>query len=158
MVKKRSIIVTYVDMDRLSRLIRDLKHCGFRDQQQLEALDQALQSADVRPLNATPRGIIGMNSRVRVRDTDTQKEEFYTLVVPEEADMSRRFISVLAPLGIALLGHRKGAFIEAKVPGGIRRLKIKEVQRQRPAVASRESTGDRTIGGAALGLATGIGA
>jgi regulator of nucleoside diphosphate kinase len=69
-----------------------------------------------------------MNSTIRVRNSESREEEFYTLVFPEEADISRGLISVLAPVGIALLGHRKGELIEAKVPGGTRRLKIVEVK------------------------------
>jgi hypothetical protein len=59
---------------------------------------------------------------------------------------------------MALLGHRKGELIEAKVPGGIRRLKITEVQQQKLPAASRQSSKVRTIRGTALGLAIGIGA
>jgi regulator of nucleoside diphosphate kinase len=157
-VKSCSMIVSDADMDRLSRLIGDLKRRCFRDEQQVQALEQVLQSADVRSLVGTPMNIIRMNSRVRVRDAGTQKEEFYTLVVPEEADTSRGCISVLAPVGMALLGHRKGELIEAKVPGGIRRLKITEVQQQKLPAASRQSSKVRTIRGTALGLAIGIGA
>jgi regulator of nucleoside diphosphate kinase len=157
MVKGHSMIITDADMHRLRRLILDLKHGCSTNRQQLDALEQALQSADAQPLGGTPRSFIRMNSCVRVRDASTHKEESYTLVVPEEADMSRGCISVLAPVGMALLGHRKGEIVEAKVPGGIRKLKITEVQQQRLAAASRQSPRCLAIRGAALGLATGIG-
>jgi regulator of nucleoside diphosphate kinase len=68
-----------------------------------------------------------MNSSVRVSESETGKKELYTLVFPEEANISRGLLSVLAPVGIALLGHRKGDLIEARVPGGIRRLRIERV-------------------------------
>ena len=144
-MKRGSIIVTDTDMDRLSRLVRALRHSLFRDQQQLELLDQTLESAEVRLPARVPRDIIRMNSRVRVFDFDTRQKEVYTLVFPEEANLSRRMISVLAPLGIALLGRKQGDVIEARVPGGIRRLRVERVL-HRSCGASRSVGHDQRPG------------
>ncbi len=124
----RSIVVTDGDVDRLRRLVRTLKYSLFRNQRQLELLGQTLESAEVRPMGQVPRFVVRMNSRVRVLDFDTRRQGLYTLVFPEEANMSRGLISVLAPLGIALLGSRRGDVIEAKVPRGIRRLRVEHVR------------------------------
>ena len=124
----RFMIVTDADMDRLTRLVRALKYSLVRDPQQVELLDQTLESADLRPPSRVPRDVIRMNSRVRVLDFDTRRKGLYTLVFPEEANISRGYVSVLAPLGIALLGRRKGDVIEAKVPGGVRRLRVEHVR------------------------------
>ena len=123
----RCIIVTDGDVDRLRRLVRALKYSLFRDQRQLELLDEALEIAEVRPPARVPKDVVRMNSRVRVLDFDTRKKGMYTLVFPEEANISQGVISVLAPLGIALLGRRKGDIVEAKVPGGIRKLRVEHV-------------------------------
>jgi regulator of nucleoside diphosphate kinase len=125
----RSIIVTDGDMERLRRLVRALKYSLFRDQRQLELLDQALESAEVRPPGRVPKDVVRMNSRVCVFEFDTRRKGLYTLVFPEEANISRGFISVLAPLGIALLGRRRRDLIEARVPGGIRRLRVEHIRR-----------------------------
>ena len=121
------IVVSDADMGRLSRLARALKHSLFRDQRQLELLDQTLESADVTPPERIPKDVIRMNSRIRVLDFETRKKELYTLVFPENSDISTSRISVLAPVGIALLGRRQGDVIEAKVPGGTRRLRVEHV-------------------------------
>jgi regulator of nucleoside diphosphate kinase len=142
-VKSRPIIVTDADMDRLSRLVRALKHSLFRDQLQLESLEHALESAEVTSSERIPKGVIRMNSRIRVLDFDTQKKTLYMLGFPENADISAGRISVLAPVGIALLGRRQGDVIEAKVPGGARRLKVEWVS-QRPQTASRRIGPDRS--------------
>ena len=126
-MKSRSIIVTDADMDRLSRLVRALKHSLFRDQLQLESLDKTLEFAEVISSKRIPRDVIRMNSRIRVLDLDTRKKEPYTLVFPEHADVSTSRISVLAPVGTALLGRRKRDIIDVKVPGGIRRLRVVHV-------------------------------
>jgi len=153
-----SIIVTDRDVDRLRRLVRALKYSLFRDQRQLELLDQALESAEVRPPGRVPRDVVRMNSRFRVLDCDTRRKGLYTLVFPEEANISRGFISVLAPLGIALLGRRSGDIIEAQVPGGIRRLRVEhvwygpEITRKRVSGGSsrRELRSDQLIVGSTV--------
>lgn len=141
-MKDRPLIVTDADMDRLTRLVRALKYSLFRDQQQLELLDQTLENAEVRPPSRVPSKVIRMNSCVRVRDLETRDNESYTLVFPEEANISRSLISVLAPLGIALLGRRQGDVIEAKVPGGTRKLRVERV-RPGSGVAREESSAVR---------------
>jgi regulator of nucleoside diphosphate kinase len=154
----RSIIVTDGDVERLTRLVRALKYSLLRDQRQLDLLDQTLESAEVRPPGRVPKDVVRMNSRVRVLDFDTRKRGMYTLVFPEEANISRGLISVLAPLGIALLGRRRGDIIEAKVPGGVRKLRVghvwhgPEITRKRVQDRSsrRELHSSQTIPGATL--------
>ncbi len=126
-MKKHSIVITDRDIERLSYLIRGAQHSVFRDQQQLDMLDHILQNADVRPLHSTPKSVVRLRSKVRVRDIETGKEDVYTLVFPGEANASLGLISVLAPIGIALIGRRKGASAEALVPGRIRKLRILQV-------------------------------
>ncbi|MBZ5720313.1 MAG: nucleoside diphosphate kinase regulator [Acidobacteriia bacterium] len=142
-MKGHSIVVTDADMDRLSRLVRALKHSLFRDQQQLEWLDQTLESADVRPPGSIPRDVIRMNSSIRVLDFDTDQKELYTLVFPENADISRGQISVLAPVGIALLGRRQGDVIEIQAPGRTRRLRVEHVL-YRPEIEGKRVQPDRS--------------
>ncbi len=125
----RAIIVTDGDVEGLKRLVRANRYSLFRDQPQLELLDQTLESAEIRPPGRVPKDVVRMNSRVRVLDFDTRRKRLYTLVFPEKANISRGFISVLAPLGIALLGRRKGDLIQARVPGGTRVLKVERVER-----------------------------
>jgi regulator of nucleoside diphosphate kinase len=132
-------IVTDADMDRLTRLVRAFKHSLFRDQKQLDLLDETLAAAEVRSAERVPKDVIRMNSRVRVFDFDTQRRGVYTLTFPEEANVLKNMISVLAPLGIALLGRRKGDVIEAQVPGGVRKLRVERVQ----ATVSRTSLSKR---------------
>ncbi len=138
-------LVTKEDMDRLAHLVRTLRPSPFRDQQQLELLDEALQSATALASEQVPGDVIRMNSRFRVLDLDSGRKARYTLVYPENADISKGRISVLAPLGTALLGHRRGDVVEAKVPGGSRRLKIEHVL-HRPAIRTKRTRPDRRIG------------
>jgi regulator of nucleoside diphosphate kinase len=142
-MQSHSIIVCDADMDRLSRLVRALRYSFSRDQQQLELLDQTLESAEVTSSDRIPVNVVRMNSRMRILDFETQKKDVYTLVFPENADVSRGLISVLAPVGIALLGRSQGDVIEAKVPGGTRNLRVEQVS-YRPGIAGKGVRPDRS--------------
>jgi regulator of nucleoside diphosphate kinase len=68
-----------------------------------------------------------MNSKVRVRDMQSGEVKDYTLVFPHQADVTEDRISVLAPIGTALLGYKAGDVIELSVPDGTRVLKVESV-------------------------------
>ena len=79
-----------------------------------------------------------MNSRVRLKNLTTGKEMTYTLVFPKDADLTAGRISVLAPIGTAILGYRAGDVIAWSVPGGKRKFRIEEVLYQ-PEAANRST-------------------
>jgi regulator of nucleoside diphosphate kinase len=68
-----------------------------------------------------------MNSRVRLKDLETNEEKVYTLVFPSEADLSQQKISVLAPIGTAILGYRIGDTVEWRVPAGVKNMRIEDI-------------------------------
>ena len=68
-----------------------------------------------------------MNSMVRLKDVDTGEDVIYTLVFPHDADIHHKKISILAPIGTALIGYRAGDIIEWNVPAGVKRLKIEKI-------------------------------
>jgi regulator of nucleoside diphosphate kinase len=71
-----------------------------------------------------PPDVVTLHSTVRIRDLDTGRSVVYTVVFPTEADTAQRRISVLAPIGTALIGYRVGDVIEWATPGGERRLRV----------------------------------
>jgi len=129
-MKTNRVTVMDTDMEQISRLIHALRHSLFRDRRQLDRLDQLLDGADVRFSQRFPRDVIRLYDRAVIRDFSAHARSSYSLVFPEQADVSKGMISILAPLGIALLGRRQGECVEAQVPGGIRKLKIERVQQQ----------------------------
>ena len=56
-----------------------------------------------------PRNVVSIGSIVTYRDETTGREMTVTLVYPEHADISRNRVSVLTPIGVALLGLAEGA-------------------------------------------------
>ncbi|MGH7233521.1 MAG: nucleoside diphosphate kinase regulator, partial [Nitrospiraceae bacterium] len=90
----------------------------------LQTLEEELDRAHVVERTAIPRDVVTMNSRVRVTDLETREERICTLVFPSDANIDENKISILAPIGTAMLGYRSGDTIEWRVPAGVRTLKI----------------------------------
>jgi regulator of nucleoside diphosphate kinase len=90
-------------------------------------LERELDRAEVVPEDALPTDVVAMHSTVRLVDLDTDGEHVYTVVYPHEANVDRGRISVLAPIGTAVLGYRTGDVVEWEVPGGRRRFRIEAV-------------------------------
>ena len=79
-----------------------------------------------------------MRSTVRLKDLVSGEANTYSLVFPSEADFSQGKISVLAPIGTAILGYKSGDTIEWPVPSGVRKLKIDKILYQPEAAGNYE--------------------
>jgi regulator of nucleoside diphosphate kinase len=122
------IVITETDHRRLERL---LETAGARhDAASLEALDNELARAEVVPAGAIPPTVVTMSSAVKLQDLDSGEELRVTLVFPRDADARRGRISVLAPVGLALLGCSAGDVVEWPIPRRTRRLRIERVLHQ----------------------------
>jgi len=124
---EQKIYITDFDLKRLKKLLQTSSKTGERKNSYLEQLRKEVEKAVVVPSEDIPEDVITMNSTVVLIDLDSMKELVYTLVFPEEADGSSGKISVLAPVGTALLGYKVGDIIEWDVPAGKRRLKVKRI-------------------------------
>ena len=126
-MQARTIYITEFVMKRLRALIEDAKRLDRRGNEYLESLEAELDRCILVAPTEVPPDVVTMNSRVRLMDLDTNEEMVYTLVFPDDADMAKSKISVLAPIGTAMLGYRVGDTFEWQVPDGIRRLRVKKV-------------------------------
>jgi regulator of nucleoside diphosphate kinase len=124
---ERKIYITEFDKIRLEALIDEAEEFGGHDRKDLEALMEELAHAEVVSSEDIPPDVVTMNSKVVLRDVDTSEEMTFTLVFPEDADVDTGSISILAPVGTAILGYRKGDVIEWPVPSGMRRITIEEI-------------------------------
>ena len=119
----RTIYITEADMKRLRPLVERMKNS--RDD--LRVLQQELERAHVVPPEGVPPDVVTMNSKARVREVTTGDEMTYTLVFPDQADIDQGRISVVAPIGTAILGQRVGDEFEWEVPAGPVRLRVEEI-------------------------------
>jgi len=126
-VQHRQIVITEFDLERLQRLIEEMEEFPARDNRYLDELSEELLRAEVVAPEEIPPQVITMNSRVRLQDLDSKAELEYTLVFPPEANLDQGKISVLAPVGMAMIGYRVGDTISWKVPAGVKRLKVKKI-------------------------------
>ncbi len=122
-----SILITEQDKAKLECLLTSPVGVAPGDWRYVTTLAEELERAQVLSHDTTPRDLVTMNSTVRVRDLDTEEESIYTLVYPHQADATRGRISVLAPIGTALLGYREGEIVEWQVPSRLKRLQVVEV-------------------------------
>lgn len=130
------IYITQGDHEKLQGLIAGRR--GSRtDADHLHALEEELERAEVLDnLHAVPADVITMGSEVRLMDLESGEIKEYRLVFPFDA-RGEKDLSVLAPIGTAILGYRAGDMIEWPVPKGIRRLKIVTVLFQPEAAGIR---------------------
>jgi regulator of nucleoside diphosphate kinase len=73
---------------------------------------------------------------VRIKDLDSGREIAYEIVFPPDANVANNRISVLAPIGTGLLGCSVGTTVEWRVPSGLRRLRILEIEYQPEAAGA----------------------
>jgi regulator of nucleoside diphosphate kinase len=122
------LIITDTDL----RLLRMLKPH--------DELQQELERAIVVSSEAVPRDVVTMNSRVLYVDETTGERRLVQIVYPEEADAGAGKVSVLAPVGAALLGLSVGQAIEWDFPdGSTRRLRVEDVSYQPESAGRRDS-------------------
>ena len=111
------IYITYTDKEELSKLIEDSRHNERRSNLYIKKLEAELNRAEVKSADELSKDIVRMNSKVSLL-VDGSTEEI-TLVYPQQANVLKNKISVLSPMGTAILGYRVGSTVEWEVPDGI---------------------------------------
>jgi regulator of nucleoside diphosphate kinase len=125
-MKGKSAVITEADFDRLNDLVQS-RQVRMSYGSLATGVEQKLKDGDVVAPSLVPKGVVTMNSKVRVRDLTTDERETYTLVYPRDADINDGRLSVLAPMGRALLGAKIGDVVAVEAPVGIRKLKIERI-------------------------------
>jgi len=123
----RQIYITEFGKSRLEELIAVAGEFGDHDRSDLESLAGELEQAEIVSSKDVPPDVVTMNSKVVLRDLTTSEKMTYVLVFPIDANIDEGAISVLAPVGTAILGYAKGDVVEWRVPSGIRRISIEEI-------------------------------
>jgi regulator of nucleoside diphosphate kinase len=136
-MEPRDIYITDYDLVRLKELLKAGIGFAERDRPSLETLQGELDRAHIVEPTAVPNDVVTMNSRVRLTDVDTNEEQVYTVVFPSQANLNQGKISILAPIGTAILGYRVGDAVKWPVPSGIKTLTIKEIVYQPEAAGHR---------------------
>jgi regulator of nucleoside diphosphate kinase len=124
---KNTIQITDLDYNRLNGMIVSMRKNNQKEYNDLLFLESELERAK----RTTPRKItsefVTMNSVIEVLDCDTNKAMEIKLVYPRDANFKLGRISVLSPLGSALLGYSVGSEISYNVPTGMKKMKISRI-------------------------------
>ncbi len=91
------------------------------------SLAAELSRAEIVKADAVPVGTIRLNSHVKILDLGTQNEMEFTIVLPSHADIKAKKISVITPMGAALIGFRIGDEVEWELPAGLKKFRVQEV-------------------------------
>ena len=100
------------------------------DRQSANALQQELKRARLMDENQLPPGMVRLGSRLKVRDIATNALLEIMIVTPDQANWKEKKISVLSPLGTALIGFCAGVSVNWKVPAGEKLFLIEEVKNE----------------------------
>lgn len=125
--RSATIQITELDYGRLNALIEKTRARNEGEHEYLRKLEAEMDRAEIVKAEDIAANVITMRSTIRLKDLVSGEANTYSLVFPTEADFSQGKISVLAPIGTAILGYKTGDTIEWRVPSGVRKLKVDEV-------------------------------
>ena len=118
-MRKQRMQVTEFDSERLSTLITAAKVPGCSIENELVQLQKLLDDAEIVPPQNIPCDTVTMNSKVRLKDYRSNEDMVLSVVFPIDTDNDRTFedlkVSILAPMGLSVFGHRAGDAVSAKI-------------------------------------------
>ncbi|WP_127132570.1 GreA/GreB family elongation factor [Pseudoflavitalea rhizosphaerae] len=123
----KELILLKEDVQLLSSYIKGSGHLNLFDQKNADKLKEELNKGTVLNKDEFPTDVIRLNSTVTIQDNRTGKVIELMLVLPEKAAINDGKVSILAPIGTALLGYRKGQLVTWKMPAGEKLYKVMDV-------------------------------
>lgn len=117
------VVLSEEDFRLLTALTENVSAQGNRQE---GTLSYEVSRAKVLSEEKMPEGVVRLGSKVKVKDIDSNREMQFTIVLPQFADVKLQKISVLTPMGSALIGLSVGNRIAWKMPAGVRNLEVLE--------------------------------
>lgn len=125
-MQERTIYLTRYDAQRLDAMLEQASD-ATRDREDVIKLEEELARANVVPGKDVPGNVVTMNTQLQLRDEKSGELKTYTLVFPQDANVDEGKISIMSPIGTALIGYCEGDIIEWAVPAGVRRLVVEKI-------------------------------
>ncbi|MDD5218648.1 MAG: GreA/GreB family elongation factor [Candidatus Omnitrophica bacterium] len=120
-------LIAKADLERLRHAIAIVREVSPSKEELLAHLEQKLANVEAINAEKVPKDIVTMNSVVRLLWLDTEEINLCWLGFPGALNYDGHKVSILSPLGIALLGTKVGEIAEQAVPNGVRRFKVIEI-------------------------------
>jgi len=121
------IDITDFDARRLNAVLARYDDLPVSGRREVNRLRRELERARIVASREVSERVVTMNSQVVLRDLDSGQEFTCRLSFPDDANVEAGRLSVLAPVGTAILGYREGNVIEWEVPAGTRRIRIEKI-------------------------------
>jgi regulator of nucleoside diphosphate kinase len=115
------------DRCRLGRLLNSAEVCAWGNRRSRANLEVVLEQSEPVNTRATPKDLVTMNTKVTIAALPAEKRRTITLVYPDDVDLPSDGVSILEPLGTALLGSKVGDVIQCAAAKGARRFRIVEI-------------------------------
>ena len=127
---KDPIILREDDYNFLISYLKDHRNIELSDAKNAKELEEELKKAKLVSKEEFPDDVVRLDSRIKIKESSSNNVMEIVLVAPGKADIKKRKISVMAPVGTALIGFRKGQKINWQVPAGKKTFTILEVVNQ----------------------------
>ncbi|MGN6267344.1 MAG: GreA/GreB family elongation factor [Ginsengibacter sp.] len=121
------VILTKTDFEILNSYVKNLHGMQVNERENFSKLSGELKKAQIVEDDSMPADIVRLGSTVVIKDLVTRRDMTVTIVLPSKADIKQKKVSVLAPIGTALIGFRKGQTVSWNVPSGKKDFKIVDV-------------------------------
>ena len=115
---KNSLVLRRDDYEIILSYLRSSSQKHYFDRKNAEELKLELKKAKLVGPEKFPVDVVRLNSKVKVQEDQNNSIMEFTLVTPDKADIKERKISVMAPIGAALIGFRQGQKVKWQVPSG----------------------------------------
>jgi len=124
------VILLKNDFEILNGYVKNLQGMQVNEKENFSKLYEEIKKAQIVDAVDFPDDIVRLNSTVVIKDLKTKRDMTITIVLPQKADIKQRKVSVLAPIGTALIGFRKGQTVSWQVPAGKKDFMIMEVSNE----------------------------
>lgn len=121
------VILLKKDFNVLNEYVKNLHGMQVNEKENFMKLSQELGKARLVNDDELPSDIVRIDSKVVIRDIENKRDMTITIVMPQNADIKQKRVSVLAPIGTALIGFRKGQKVSWQVPAGTKTFTIMDV-------------------------------
>src|SRR5665647_1638495 len=124
---KNNLILRKDDYSLLISFLNNARRQSTFDRRNAEEITTELKKATLVNKNDFPGDVVGLNSKVKIKAEDKSEEMELMIVTPDRANIKEKNISIMAPIGTALIGFRQGQKVKWKVPSGNKMFTILEV-------------------------------
>lgn len=124
------VILTKTDYEILDSYVKNLHGMQVNEKENFSKLSGELKKAQIVEDDNLAADIIRLGSSAVIKDLLTNRDMTVTIVLPQHADIKQKKVSVLAPIGTALIGFKKGQTVSWNVPSGKKDFKIMDVMNE----------------------------